>query len=274
MESMPISQNDQFRRLTMAFILLAVVLVGVLHPMPTAAQDEEGFAYYWSLTFDFNNGANGILSVEVGYDDNGALLQPPIHTQQTTVICRRTGNAGVSGGVLQLNGGYLSCDIDIEAALNNAFAACDAMVSGCSMQIAQEEPYAHFRAEATVASANTGVAPIFYHEDASFSINQQVSSTQITASLEPHGVIPSAQQVGPFSVWHMYSAFYSCGVACSMDYDVDGAQQVVPTANEDVLFSTQPTTIYIGHDPVLGITAPVGTKIDSLFVDPPNYGND
>jgi hypothetical protein len=274
MDSMSIPHNNQFRRLMIAFILLAVVLVAALQPMPGAAQDEDGYAYYWSLDFDFNSSANGILYVEVGYNDNGAPLQPPIHAERTRVFCNRTGNASVSGGFLHLNGGYLSCEIDIEQALNNAFAACEAKVSGCSMQIEEEEYYAHFRADATVLSNNTGVAPIFYHEDASFTINPQTSMTQITAALAPHGLIPSTPQIGLLGVSHMYSAFYSCGGACTMAYGVDGALEVVPTAHAMVPFSTPATTIYIGYDPVSGITAPVGTHIDSLFVDPPNHGND
>lgn len=268
------AQKQNAQRLWIAFIiLLAVILSGGLPS--TANAQEESYAYYWSLTFDFENGINGQLYVAVGYEEDGDVQEPPIYSQTYTVPCTRTGNAGISGGVLKLNGGYLSCDLDVQRALNDAILACGEIVSGCYIGVDNTEEYAHFQAMATVMSANPGDAPIFHHPDASYRINPQSSTTQITGSLSPHGVIPSTPAMAvPVGVWNDFSAFYTCGGVCGMEYSAAGGFEVVATANALVPFSTPATTIYIGYDPVANVTAPVGTFIDYLFVDPPNHGND
>lgn len=261
------------RRLCMALILVGVVLTGMVQSAAPARAND--YAYYWSLTFDFDNEATGILYVAVGYDDNGSPMQPYLHESKTEVTCQRKGNASVSGGMLNLNGGYLYCDIDIQAALEQTFQECDALSPGCHMQIEDVEYYHNFRADATVLLSNGSEAPIFYHPDASYSITPGISTMQITANLRPHGVIPSSP-VGapPLNVWHQYRAFYACDPLCDMRYDVDAAVEIVPTPQERVPVFTPRTTIYIGHNPVLGLTAPAGTRIAHLFIDPPNHGND
>ena len=100
-----------------------------------------------------------------------------------------------------------------------------------------------------------------------------LSWSQFTANLAPHGVIASATQPAPLGAWTSYQAFYSCSGVCDMDYFVAGATETVPTALETVPFSTAATTIYIGYDPVQNLAAPAGTQINTIFVDPPNHGN-
>lgn len=261
------------RRLLMMFMLLGALLLSA--PPSVVTAQEESYAYYWSLTFDFDNSATGRLYVAVGYEEDGDVQEPPIYTQNYAVPCTRKGNAGVTGGMLKLEGGYLSCDLDVLSALEAAVAACNAIAPGCSMDIQDVEHYDHFRGEATVMSTNPGVAPIFYHDDASYAINPQSSTTQITGSLSPHGVIPSTSVMSvPIGVWHDYAAFYTCGGACGMQYSAAGGFEVVPTASEEVPFFTPSSTIYIGYDPITNTSAPAGTYIDFLFIDPPNHGND
>jgi hypothetical protein len=266
--------RQRLKRLWTAFLLIGALGLGAFQPV-ASAHAGTGYAYYWSLTFDFEHGADGVLSVVVGYDDNGAPQDPPLYTQNTPVPCRRNGNAAVAGGVLKLNGGYLSCELDIQTALKSAFAACDALVPGCAMNIEEIERYSHFRAAAKVLSTNPGAAPVFYHEDAAYTINPQTSATQITANLAPHGVIPSTPVFSSpaLNVWQSYTAFYSCAAACTMQYGVAGALEVAPVASEKTPFSTPATMVYIGYDPLLNMAAPAGTQIDTLFIDPPNHGN-
>ena len=275
MKRMSIASYSRFcRRLWMVLVLIIAVMSGMLQPA-TPAHADQGYAYYWSLTFDFADSANGTLFVAVGYDDDGAPQDPPLYTQTSTVSCRRTGNATVSGGVLKLNGGYLSCDLDVQGALKAAFVACSALVRGCHMDIQATEPYASVRAMAKVLAANPGTAPIFYHPNAAYVINPQSATTQITAALSPHGVIPSAPVLATpaLNVWQNYTARYACDPSCEMYYGVTGSSQVVLTADADVPFYTAPTTVYIGYDPATNTAAPVGTQIDSFFIDPPNHGN-
>ncbi|MBX3000138.1 MAG: hypothetical protein KF893_16570 [Caldilineaceae bacterium] len=266
--------HRQVRRLWMALMLITVIMLAVFPS--TATAQEEGYAYYWSLTFDFANGANGQLYVAVGYDEDGDVQEPPIYAQTYSVPCTRVGNATVSGGTLKLNGGYLACDLDVQRAVNATFAASAAIVKGCHVHVEDVDLYAAFQAEAIVSSTVPGNAPIFHHGDASYTINPQSSSTQITASLSPHGVIPSAALPAfpILSTWHTYTALYACGALCQMEYSTAGGVQMVNTAPAKVEFYTPASTIYIGHNPTLPLTAPAGTEIDYLFVDPPNHGND
>jgi len=277
MRTFSISARRQLpRRLWMAFILCAVLLLATFQPSTPAFSQDQEYAYYWSLTFDFEGSSKGSLYVAVGYNDDGDVQDPPIYTQTHTVPCTRTGNATVSGGALTLNGGYLSCELDIQGALQDAFTGCDAIVPGCHKDIEEIEPYANFRAMAKVMSANPGEAPVFYHDDASYAINPQSTSTQIVASISPHGVIPSTavMSVPALNVWQSYTAEYLCDPSCEMYYGAAGAVEVVVTPDEDVMFHTPSTTVYVGYNPVTGVIAPAGTAIDKLFIDPPNYGND
>jgi hypothetical protein len=265
----------EIRRFGMMVILMAVALLGIFQPQATAHAND-GYAYYWSLTFDFENGGNGRLYVAVGYNDNGAVQEPPIYAQTYNVPCTRVGNATVSGGTLKLNGGYLACDLDVQRAVNATFAACDAIVKGCHVNVEDVELFSAFQAQAIVLSTAPGNAPIFHHGDASYTINPQSSSTQITASLSPHGTIPSAALPAfpVLNTWLNYGALFVCGALCQMEYDTVGGAQVVNTAPAKVQFYTPSSTIYIGHNPTIPLTAPTGTEIDYLFVDPPNHGND
>lgn len=272
METPSIPAHRFARRLWMAVVLCVAVLFSAVQPTAPVHADP-GYAYYWSLTFDYEHDFNGVLSIVTGYNDNGAPQEPPIFVQTTTIPCQRVGNASVSGGFLHLNGGYVRCDFDLQRALNSAFDLCNQKVAGCTMSIGEDEYYAHFRAAAQVLSTATGEAPIFYHEDASYRINPAISWSQFTANLAPHGVIPSATQPAALGAWTSYQAFYSCSGGCEMDYFVAGNTQSVPTVEKWVPFSTVPTTIYIGYDPVQNLAAPAGTQINMLFIDPPNHGN-
>jgi len=265
----------QTRRIWMAVLLLGALLLGAFQPVTTAQAEEKSFAYYWSLTFDFDGSADGKLYVAVGYNEDGAPQEPLIHSQTFAVSCQRVGNAGVSGGMLKLNGGYLRCNLDLQDALQTTFAACDAIVPGCMLEIEKVESYANLRATAQVLSSSPGEAPIFYHPDASYGINPQSSTTQITASLSPHGLIPSSPVVSTpaLGVWHNYEAFYSCGGGCNMAYMVGATQETVATANAEIPIYTPFSTIYIGFNPATGLVAPAGTNINNIFVDPPNHGN-
>lgn len=276
MDTLPVSPPANPRRwLWAAAILLGMGLLLALQP-PASAQASNGYAYYWNLVFDFDSGADGALYVAVGYDDNGGVQDPPIYAETIPVPCTRVGNATIAGGLLTLNGGHLRCDLDLKTALEDAFAACGAIVPGCSLPIGEIERYANFRAMARVRSTNPGTAPLFYHEDASYAIDPQTASTRITASLTPHGAIPSTPVVSTpaLNVWQTYTARYICNPGCSMHYGAAGSVEVVVTPNEAVQFSTPATSVYIGFDPGAGLPATAGTIIDRLFVDPPNHGND
>lgn len=263
------------RHAWMAAVLVAALMLSAFVPAGVA-QADAGFAYSWSLHFDFESNANGVLVVVVGYNDNGAPQEPPLVVQSSVVPCRRVGNLTVTGGELKLNGGYLRCDLDVKSAVESAVAQCAERVPECKLEIADNETYAHFRATAEVLSSAPGTAPLFYHPDAAYAIAVQSSTAQIIGSLTPHGTIPSTPviTVPGLGVMRSYEAFYSCEGGCDMDYTVGAAQETVPTAANPVSFYTGATTVFIGHNPATGLVAPAGTHIASLVVDPPNHGND
>lgn len=275
MKEMSRSPFRPARHVWMAAVLVAALLLSAFIPAGVA-QADAGFAYSWSLTFDFESSANGVLEVVVGYNDNGAPQQPPLVVQSSAVPCRRTGNATISGGELKLNGGFLSCDLDVRSAVQRAVAQCAERVADCKLEIADNETYAHFRATAEVLSSTPGTAPLFYHPDAAYAVAVQSSTAQITGSLTPHGTIPSTPVVAVpgLGVMRSYEAFFSCEGGCDMDYTVGAAQETVATAQSPVSFYTPNTKIFIGHNPATGQVAPAGTHIAHLVVDPPNHGND
>jgi len=262
-------------RVGMAVCLIGALVLTAFQPI-SAVHADTGFAYYWSLTFDFESSLNGTLHVVVGYNDEGAPQEPPIYAENSIVACQRVGNVTLSGGLLKLNGGYLRCELDVHSALERAFEVCDRKVAGCQMEIEKDELYAHFRAMTDVLSTNPGIAPIFYHPNASYAIDVQSSTAKITGSLSPHGVIPATPAIvfPALGVMQSYEAFYSCEGGCDVDYGVGAMQETVATANALIPFYTPTTTVYIGYNPITGLVAPVGTHIDSIVVDPPNHGND
>jgi hypothetical protein len=263
------------RHVWMAAVLLAALLLSAFVPAGVA-QADTGFAYYWSLTFDFESNANGVLQVVVGHNEDGAPQEPALVVQNTSVPCRRVGNLTVSGGELKLNGGYLRCDLDVKNAVERAVALCKTRVPECSLTVSDNELYSHFRATAELLATNPGTAPLFYHPDAAYAIDVQSSTAQITGALTPHGVIPSTSVITApgLGVMRSYEAFYSCEGGCDMDYFVGAAQETVVTANAQVSLYTPATTVYVGYNPASGLVAPAGTHIASLVVDPPNHGND
>lgn len=257
-------------------LLLLLGLLAILAPVSTeVAHADPGYAYYWSLTFDFENKFDGTLHIEVGVNENGGVQQPALYSENFNVPCKRVGSVALTGGRAKFTGGYLQCDLDVKSALTAAFAKCQQDHPGCTMPINEVEPYRNFRMLAGVISPVVGSAPLFYHEDAVFTIMPDISTAQVASTLTPIGPLTSAAAAAPLNTPQFYAAEYECngGPGCANYVTVTGALQSTSLPAQTVQFSTPATKVYIGYNRATGATMPTGTELLSLFVDPPNFGN-
>lgn len=256
-------------------LLLVLSLLAILAPVSTeVAHAAPGYAYYWSLTFDFENKFDGTLHIDVGVNENGGVQQPALYSENFNVPCKRVGNVTLTGGSAKFGGGYLQCDLDVKSALTAVFAKCQQVHSDCALAINEVEPYRNFRMLAGVISTVTGSAPLFYHEDAAFTVLPDTSTTQVASTLTPIGPLTSSPTAAPLNTPQFYAAEYECGgVSCTNYFTVTGALQSTSLPAQMVQFSTPATKVYIGYNRATGATMPTGTELLSLFVDPPNFGN-
>lgn len=258
-------------------LLVTVVLAGtLLSAQPSMAQDDTGFASYWRLTFDFDSSLSGNLYIEIGYDDgSGQVEQPALVTQNVTVACQRVGAVTLAGGAAVFQGGYLECELDIQRAMAAAVTACQQIDGNCDIAINDEHIYPHLHMAVDVYSTATGVAPLFYHQDARYQVEPQTSSSKVTATLTNMSTIESsAVPVAPaINNWLHYEANYDCN-PCAMNFTVDGTNELKNVGpDQQVSFYTPASTIYIGYDAKSGTTIPNNTGIGFLSVDPPNMGS-
>lgn len=256
-------------------LLLVLGLLAILAPVSTeVAHADPGYAYYWNLTFDFENKFDGTLHIDVGVNENGGVQQPALYSENFNVPCKRVGNVALTGGSAKFNGGYLQCDLDVKSALTAAVAKCQQVHPGCAMPINEVEPYRNFRMLAGVISPVVGSAPLFYHEDAIFTVLPDISTTQVASTLTPIGPLTSAAAAAPLNTLQFYAAEYECGgVICTNYVTVTGALQSTSLPAQTVQFSTPATKVYIGYNRATGAIMPAGTELLSLVVDPPNFGN-
>jgi len=258
--------------------LLIVLLMGfapVVAPPNAAPVYAADYAYYWSLTFDYETNFDGVLHVAVGHAENGGVQNPPLYETDFPLACQRVGNVGLAGGSAIFNGGYLTCNIDLQRMVRAAIATCGQVAPGCALPVEDVERYHSFRMLANVASTTTGAAPLFYHEDANYTVTPALSTAQIAATLTPIGAVSSSALPAPLGAVNSYESRYLCGVTgvCGMQFGVNGAVESLPQGSAWVDFSTPATTIYIGRNPAANTTMPAGTSLAYLFIDPPNLGN-
>lgn len=259
------------------FLVVAVMLVGTLLPaQPALAQDETGFASYWSLTFDFDSNFNGNLYIEIGYDDGtGQVEQPALVTQTYTVGCRQMGAVGLAGGAAVFQGGYLECNLDIQRAMATTVALCQDVDGDCDIALDDEHVYPYMHMEADVYSTVTGFTPLFYHRDARYHVEPATHTSKVSATLTNAGTVESSAILVPSGVssWIHYEANYECN-PCDMYFNVNGTNEIKNVgADQQVSFYTPESTIYVGYDAKSGTAAPNATGIGYLKIDPPNMGS-
>lgn len=259
----------RFRRFFAVFALMTLLMP----TLPLPVQASSGYAYHWRVQFDFENNFNGQLIVDVGYNENGAVQQPPLHSRTFIVGCQRVGSVGLSGGVAKFGGGYLECDLDIKSAVEQTFAECDALYSGCKLAIGNVEQYRSLALAADLSAAATGIAPILGHPSISYAVNVSTSMHTVQTELDPVGTINSSGWgVAPALNTAYHSIVrYVCSLAgdCGVHFNVAGNPEYVNTADAPVNFVTTPSTLTIGHD-LSGATVVAGSTIDNILIDPGN----
>lgn len=253
--------------------LLPLLLISLLIPTTTRAvrAEESGYAYHWLLKFDFENGITGELFVEVGYNDNGAVQAPALHSRSFPVTCQRVGAMSVIGGVAKFDGGYLDCRLDLKAALEQTFVECGKQHKGCTMPIGDSEPYQSFKMMVDLASPPGVTAPVFAHPSASYAVTLATAQGQMQSTLNAIGVVQSGFIALAPATLQPYIGRWGCVTIgnCGMHFAVGGMPVYVDTADMLLPFATPLTTFYIGRDLGGSILAP-GTAIDNLIIDPGN----
>ncbi len=258
-------------------ILLALTLGGTFIPTGSVMANQEDFASYWKLTFDFANDFNGKLQIDMGYNDgNGGVKAPALVSDAFPVACQRVGSVGLSGGSALFTGGYLQCQLDVKSAMAELALACKKVDASCEIMVDDHHIYQHLHTAALVYSTTTGIAPLFYHQDAHYTaIVTSMSSTALKTTLTNMGTIESTVAV-PSPVlnnWLEYRADYDCN-ACALNFEIAGVTENVPVGPDaQVSFYTPASTIYIGYNPDSGYVIPSNTAIDFLSIDPPNAGS-
>ena len=258
-------------------ILLALTLGGTFIPTGPVMANQEDFASYWKLTFDFTNNFNGKLQIDMGYNDgNGGVKAPALVSEAFPVACQRVGSVSLSGGSVIFTGGYLQCQLDVKSAMADLALACKKVDAGCAIMVDDHHIYQHLHMAASVYSTATGIAPLFYHPDAHYTaLVTSMSSTALKTTLTNMGTIQSTVAV-PSPVlnnWLDYRADYDCN-ACEMNFEIAGVTENVPVGPDaQVSFYTPASTIYIGYNPDSGYVIPSNTAIDFLSIDPPNAGS-
>lgn len=258
----------QTRTLLTTFLLLSLMLPTMTR---TAQAADGGYAYHWLLKFDFENGATGQLIVDVGFNDNGAVQNPTLHSHTFPVTCQRVGAVSVTAGVAKFNGGYLQCELDVKTAIQRTFAECDALYPGCGMVINDVETYRSLAVMADVASPFNTVAPVFAHPSVSFGTQSFSAQVAMKTQLNPIGAIDSLPVVASPTTLQSYIARWGCTPAgdCGTHFNVAASPSYVDTIDTPMGFAMPSNTIYIGHD-FMGSTIAAGSTIDNVVVDPGN----
>lgn len=259
---------------TIQLCLISLIVAGLLlAPAAPTVQATPGYAYKWLLRFDFASSFDGQLEIEVGLNDNGLVVQPPLYSQTVPVRCQRVGAVNLSGGVAKFNGGYLQCDMQLQQALEGTFAACAQIDPSCALPINSIEQYRSFKIASNFLAPTVGLAPIFSHESVSYALDIATVQHTVQTDLDPIGPVASAAwPVAPaLNALQSHSARFGCSVAgdCGIYFNVAGNAQYVNSADAPVDFLTTPTTFYIGRDQA-GTTLIPGSVLDSFLIDPGN----
>jgi hypothetical protein len=236
--------------------LLVSLLFPVANPQPLYAQEEE-LGYLWALTFDFNSGFDGVLTIDVGPWVEGELVE--VNESSTArVQCKPVGAVGILGGTAAFNGGHLECSMDLAAIV----------LRNHGLQINKMDTYGSILAKTQLMSTAPTVAPIFTHADASYSIDfTQTSQVTLQQQLNNKaGLVTSTFMNTVLFTWQTYHMEYICvfgGGPCEGRFAVGAAPQVTPTAGVPTSFATGPMTFQVGG-------AALNGQMDWLLIDPGN----
>ena len=243
---------------------------------PVTAEDAHAtpgvHGYYWQLIFDFDSGIDAILKVDVGHGETGSLTEI-LATRNFQVPCDAAGVVTVAGGAATFDGAsYLKCELHLQRAINQVIDTCREIDPDCLLTVHEEEIYGSIKMGAAMSQVAPGIAPIFYHPDAAFTmIANTFSGVQLQSTLTTTGgqIQPTST---PLSISHindmqMYTARFVCVdpamPSCNMTFGATGQTEVVNTPNHPSQFTTTPSTIFVGYNPVTGQTIPL-SRIDHL----------
>lgn len=252
-------------RLRPTLLMIFLALVALLAPAatPASAGNVSERGYRWSLGWDFSQSFDGQLKIEVGPWKNGDLTDVE-ETSTTPVRCQRLGAVQLLGGVAVFDGGYLTCELDLAAAL----------LYNHGIKADEIDSYHGFTVRTVLASTAANVAPLVSHPDVAY----QIDFSQPSSVAMRKGLITSAGAVQAEASFpgllggnlRTYSYVYGCpfgGGICNASFYAGAEIEDMPLPGAGpVQFHTGPTTLLIGGD---GATTFLG-GIDDLIIDPGN----
>lgn len=259
--------NKQLTSIKRKMIRLGVValcsLLASASPIftPAVQAAPPNYGYLWELVFDFEEGFNGLLKIEVGPWEDGNLVWIE-ETSETIIECTPSGRISLTEGFANFGGsGFLTCEMDIAQ-----------IVLDKHDLIAQEiDTYGSFIMQTEAVLLNDNPAPIFNHPDAQLRLEPivPVDVRMISDLSNQHDPITTTV----FSVMatdvNTYTVDYVCtpDVQCDIEHSVGIRQNMLTEQGEPLTFTTGLTTFTIGKNDTGIMTG----RIDSILVDPGNF---
>jgi hypothetical protein len=245
-------------------LIVLICLAGVLLPAPSATlrAAPAHYGYLWNLVFDFDHNFEGLMTIEVGPWQDGNLLAVE-ETSKVRVHCEPKGDVKLyDGAAIFANNGYLVCTMNIgEAVRTNHGLAPN-----------NPDTYGSIVMRSRAAIGVEGIAPIFAHPDAQYSLVAGVAPVLTMSTDLSNGNGPMETVFTSGVTWHdwtTYTANYVCNAVCDLSHSAGALNQLLNNQGAPVQFATDPTTFYIGHDGSAFLTG----RIDSLLIDPGNFAH-
>ncbi|HRW08268.1 MAG TPA: hypothetical protein P5121_24360 [Caldilineaceae bacterium] len=260
-------------RLTL-ILIIGIVFSFLPNVTTPSAQATSGYAYKWTLHFDFESSFDGELRMEAGRNNgSGGVVQPPIYRERFVVPCGANGAVNLAGGVAQLNGGYLKCSLDLQAAIEAVEAGCNALDPHCTIPVDNVEKYMSVKLGADLNTPAMTTIPILAHDNLAFSVDVASATHAVLATVDPVGEIVSNPwpAIPPTNTFHSHTAAYACTALmdCGIHYTVAGTADYVDTADTLAEIAIAETSFFIGRD-LTGAVIAAGSQLDNIFIDPGN----
>lgn len=252
------SQRNQFdRRFTgWSSIVLISLMVGVLLFMHTSRADATTYDWAkWEIDYGFESGSLIAEWTVIVGNGSGAVLN-----DTTTLSCTAHNGAYVADGLAHFDGvdDHFSCVVPSFAAkvMNITGGALD--ISGCT-DCAFDNDYAMARASVRPISIGSGGItdknPIVYHPDIIYSVPSP-NFSEGRMLLESRGTFTKSALFDLDLFLKAHESGFVCtssAVLCSVGHVLDGTSiSTGLTGRPSEGLTMTPTTLFIGHDPVMG----------------------